>query len=43
MLNFGFNIVKLCYTALLIVFYSLFMSKVNDLPEKSLNKYITKL
>ena len=43
MLNIGFDIVKLCYTALLVVFSSLFISKVNVLSEKSLNKYITKL
>ena len=43
MLNIWCNIVKLCYTALIVVFSSLFMSKVNGLPEKNLNKYITKL
>lgn len=43
MLNIGWNIVKLCYTALMVVFSSFFASKVKVLPEKNLNKDITKL
>ena len=43
MLNIWCNIVKLCYTDLLVALSPLFMSKVNGLPEKSLKKDITKL
>ena len=43
MLNIGCNIVKLCYTVLLVAFSSLFMSKIKVLSEKGLKKDITKL